>query len=148
MGLRRLRSNLPQVPELLTSQWPYLKTFRNADKQFKHKQKEHFAIDKRHRAKDLPELPTYTEVWVTSEGKEKTGKIVSKSSTLPSYNVETSTGTVRRNRCHIMPTGSEAGTQSGGALLQSEVHSSSTSSRPTTGLQTGITIRPPERLDL
>ena len=73
---RRLRTNLSIVPELLPPQWLYSKTFRNADKQFKQKQKEHF--DKRHRAKELPELPTYTEVWITSARKEKTGTIVSK----------------------------------------------------------------------
>ncbi|XP_062509117.1 uncharacterized protein K02A2.6-like [Corticium candelabrum] len=39
---RRLRTKLPQVFELLTPQWPYLKTICNADKQFKQKQKEHF----------------------------------------------------------------------------------------------------------
>ena len=57
---RQIRSNLPQVAESLIPQWPYLEEFRQANSQFKQKQKADF--DRRHGVRRLPEIPNDTEV--------------------------------------------------------------------------------------
>ena len=61
---RKLRSNLPQLPEQFVPTWSYLVEFCEQDAEFKRKQKSNF--DKRHKTKSLPLIPESSEVWITS----------------------------------------------------------------------------------
>ena len=55
-------------------QWSYLKELKMKKAEFKKKQKEQF--DSRHGAKELPEIPDDSAVWITSEDKPIPGRIV------------------------------------------------------------------------
>ena len=68
---RCLRADISQTKKSLVSDWPYLRKFREDDKLFKEKQKGNF--DKRYRAKPLPELPSGTEIWITTDESHKEG---------------------------------------------------------------------------
>ena len=57
---RKLRTNLPQIQELLKPSWPYLETFREQNDEFKIKQKRYY--DRYHRVHSLPPIPDETEV--------------------------------------------------------------------------------------
>ena len=96
---RRLRTSLPQTDTMLTPQWPYLKKFRELNKARKEKEKENF--DSRHRVKELPPLSEDTDVWVTNEGQQIRGRVVSPTDRPRSYIVETPTGRIERNRAHL-----------------------------------------------
>ena len=92
---RQIRSDLPQVRDKLTPQWPYLNDFRVHEKEFKGKQKHSF--DRQHRVKELPCLPDDTEVVVTTGGQLTLGHIVEPADTPRSHVVQTSSGVIRRN---------------------------------------------------
>ena len=77
---RKLRTNLPQIQELLKSSWPNLETFREQNDEFKIKQKQYY--DRYHRVHSLPPIPDETEVWITS-GKSLTPGCVSASADTP-----------------------------------------------------------------
>ena len=75
--------------QFLVLQWPYLKVFKERNgEQFDH----------RHRANDLPEIPDNTEVWITSEDKPISGRVVGAEETSRSYIVETDSGLLQRNK--------------------------------------------------
>ena len=93
---RRIRSDLPQSTQTLTPQWPYLQEFKVRDKEYKLRQKRDF--DSRHRARDLPDIPIDTDVWITTDGSPTTGRVVAPADAPRSYIVETPSGEVRRNR--------------------------------------------------
>ena len=78
---RNLRSTVPQTTE---SQWPYLPEFQKINETFRRKQKQDH--DHRHRARDLPDIPDNTNVWVTHQ---TTGRTVTQDNTPRSYIVET-----------------------------------------------------------
>ena len=69
---RNIRSTLPQMTESLVPQWKYLPELRRTNEEFKRKQKRDH--DHHHRARDLPEIPENTEVWVTTEGRHIAGQ--------------------------------------------------------------------------
>ena len=96
---RQIRSDLPQVRDKLTPQWPYLNDFRVREKEFKGKQKHDF--DRRHRVKELPCLPDDTEVVVTTGGQLTPGHIVEPADAPRSHVVQTSSGVIRRNRSQL-----------------------------------------------
>ena len=85
---RRLRTSVPQTDKMLIPQWPYLKSFRELDKQQKQKQKENF--DLRHRAKELQPIPNDTEVWITTESSftRKSTTIVCSRDTIWTYRTQ------------------------------------------------------------
>ena len=62
---RRIRTAVPQSNSMLVPQWSYLEEFRKKNADFKRKQKEQF--DSLCGAKELPEIPDDSEVWITSE---------------------------------------------------------------------------------
>lgn len=96
---RKLRSSIPQTNKHLIPQWPYLKEFREANKKFKDKQKHHY--DRGHRARDLSPIPDNTDVWVKSEKKPVSGRVVEPANAPRSYVVATPSGLVERNRRHL-----------------------------------------------
>lgn len=61
---RRIRTTVPQVTKCLTPDWPYLPEFRDKNKNFKMQQKADY--DRRHQARDAPEIPNDADVWVTT----------------------------------------------------------------------------------
>ena len=98
---RRIRSNLPQVENLLVPKWEYLKDFQNKNELFKNQQKENY--DRRHRVRALTPLPEKSGVWITQGAEPVPGQVTSKASAPRSYMVETSAGLLRRNRWHLNP---------------------------------------------
>ena len=80
-------------------QWTYLKHVREHHQLFKNKQKE--AFDKHHRTRTQSGIPDNSHVVITSEEKPREGRVVGQDTTPRSYLVETSSGTVRRNRLHL-----------------------------------------------
>ena len=90
---RRLRTFVPQADKLIVPQWPYLADFRKLDQEYKRKQKQNF--DRRFRARDLPPLPDYTELWITTDRVAIRGRVVSPASRPRSYIVETPSGRLR-----------------------------------------------------
>ena len=57
---RRLRNHIPHTQDHYVPSWDYLLDVRKKDKKFKEKQKQDY--DRRHRVKDLLELPEETTV--------------------------------------------------------------------------------------
>ena len=90
---RAIRSNVPQLIETLTPQWPYLKEFRQRNSE----QQE----NARHRTKSLPEILEDTAVWVNTDNTRTPGHIMGPAGTPRSYIVETPSGSIRRNRVHL-----------------------------------------------
>lgn len=135
---RQLRSDLPLTTAKLTPQWPYLSDFRARNQEFKERQKRDF--DQRHRVKELPDLPDDTEVFVTTGGRQTTGRVVRPAVGPRSYVVETPNGQITRNRSqlNIVPT------------TDSNTPPTSTSPQHRSPIQTrsrtGTRIVPPERL--
>lgn len=96
---RRIRTDVPQVKELLIPVWPHAKGFKEMDKKQKQKQKRDF--DKRHRTRVLPMLPEETKVWVDTPSGQVPGSVVQHADTPRSYHVQVPSGQVRRNRRHL-----------------------------------------------
>jgi len=97
---RRLRTTLPQIPQTFVPDWTYLDKFYQAERCYKERMKKDF--DKRHRVSPLPDLPEDTPVMVEFHNRREPGA-VSRSADAPrSYLVDTSSGTVRRNRHHLI----------------------------------------------
>ena len=98
---RRLKTNLPLVREQLVPCWPYLSEFRRKDREYKKKQKLNY--DSRHRVRSLPSLPDNSSVYIRTGNKQVTGKVTTSTTEPRSYAVVTTTGSVRRNRHHLVP---------------------------------------------
>ena len=97
---RQLRTTLPQAPDHMKPEWPYLEKFRVEDVSFKLRQKANF--DKRHQVRPLPVIADGTDVWITTDRADPVpGVIVKKSAAPRSYLIDTESGAVRRNRCHL-----------------------------------------------
>ena len=133
---RRLRTDVPQVSNLLIPDWPHLQGFEEKDRKYKQQQKEQY--DSRHRVRSLTPLPNDTDVWVNIQGRDVPGRVNSSYSTPRSYIIETPTGQVRRNRSHINRRLPET--------IPSQQSPQNGGTRPITRSQTGTTIRPPDRL--
>ena len=95
----RIRTTLPQTPESLVPQWPYLRDFRERNNQFKNTQKAD--CDRRHRVHNLPPIPHETDVYVHTNGNCTMGRTIARADTPRSFNVHTSNGDIRRNRSHL-----------------------------------------------
>ena len=61
---RRLRTNLPLLPEQLKPKWPSLKEFRIQDDRKKNNGKINY--DMRHQTHSLSQIPDDTAVWITA----------------------------------------------------------------------------------
>ena len=135
---RNIRSTVPQTKSLLIPQWSYLPEFRKRNADFKEKQKVQF--DRQHRVSEQDSIPDGLDVWITSESDTIPGTVVSAGEKPRSYIVETPTGQVQRNCCHlnVVP---ESSTE--------EQSSTSVSTPPKvimTRSKTGAAVNPPDRL--
>ena len=101
------------------------------------KQKQDY--DRRHRARELPDLPDDTEVFVTTDGQPTTGRIVQAANAPRSYIVDTPSGSIRRNRSQLnpMPATSTANATPTTTRTRSPIRTRS---------RTGTHIAPPKRL--
>jgi len=131
---RRLRTDVPQVSNLLTPDWPHLQGFVEKDRQYKKQQKQQY--DHHHKVRSVAPLPDDTDVWVNVQGRNVPGTVNSRYSTPRSYNIDTPTGQVRRNRSQLNERLPET--------TQSQASLQSDASRPCTRSQTGTVIRPPD----
>ena len=137
---RRLRTSVPQTTKQLTPNWPHLAGFRDADKAYKEKQKQDY--DSRYRVKELPELPDDRDVWITTENEPVRGS-TSTAEFPRSYNVETPSGEIRRNRSQLNTV------PDSGEPVESPRPSPQPPESPKqimTRSRTGTQIHPPERL--
>ena len=139
---RRIRTRVPQLPELLKPGWSYLEEFRKQNQKFKAKQKRNF--DKRHRTRESDAIPSDSKVWITSEGDRAEGTVTSPANSPRSYLVETPAGTVRRNCQHLNVAPSQL---SDNTETQVETKQNSEATRRiVTRSQTGTVVKPPDRL--
>ena len=65
---RRIRTDISQVKKQFVPNWPLMANFKVQDEKFKALQKRSY--DKRHRVKQLPELPDKLPVWVENQGRQ------------------------------------------------------------------------------
>ena len=77
---RKIRTLLPQTTASLVPQWHYLPEFKTANKRFKDQQKNYY--DVRHRVHSLPDIPDNTDVWITTNGQNSTGKTIRRADAL------------------------------------------------------------------
>ena len=138
---RQIRSNIPQMTETLTPQWPYLEEFRRANIEFKQKQK--IDYDTRHGTRPLPEIPTDTDVWVTTNNSRSPGRVTGPANTPRSYLVETPSRQIRRNRSHLTV---EPNPPSPGSSNSTEPTSDTPRSPIMTRTRTSTNIAAPNRL--
>ena len=94
-----LRANIPITSDQLIPEWTFLPQFRDNNRTFKDRQKQHY--DRRHRAQALTPIPEDSDVGITSDDQPISGRVISQASIPRSYVVETATGPVRRNRQHL-----------------------------------------------
>ena len=134
---RCLRNRLPHTKDHYIPSWNYLPDVRKREEKFKKKQK--LDYDRRHRVRDLPELPEETTVWVKSGSSPVRGTVVSQATTPRSYLVRTpNNSTLRRNRFHL------------GAAPEPSTSKDTTSNSPVprviqTRSKTGTVVQPPTR---
>ena len=138
---RKVRTTLPQTQSQLIPKWPFLEEFKQKDTRFKNQQKRNY--DKRHRVQEYPSLPSDTQVFVKTDKRVTSGTISSPSGSPRSYVVDTPTGSVRRNRQHLIPVPSDPPTDTPIPL-----DTSSRRSPIQTRSRTGTVIRPPNKLNL
>ena len=102
---RRIRTPVPVVPSLLVPQCVDGKLVKQKEKEYRRRQEENF--NSRHKAKNLEELATGERVWIKDIGE---GIVRGHDNSPRSYLVDTECGnTLRRNRCHLVPTEAESG---------------------------------------
>ena len=155
---RQIRFTLPVTEEMLVPRWPNLKEFQKVDESFKQKQKKNF--DCRHRAKELPSFDIDQPVFVaTREGTGTTGTVpgrVVQETRSRSYEVQTPTGVIRRNRSdlHARPEDDhneppiESSNGEDGPQTVPQSRSEFVRSPAVTRSRTGTNTRPPDRLNL
>ena len=143
---RRIRTAVPQSNAMLIPKWSHLKQFRERNAEFKQQQKEQF--NSRHGVKELPEIPDDSEVWITSEGRPISGRVVSTGETPRSYVVETDSGELHRNRSQLIVAPAPQADSTPEAIADPQQPSVSTTPprRILTRTQTGTSIQPPDRL--
>ena len=96
---RQIRNSVPTFHTQLDPQWPDFGNLHARESMSKLRQEKVF--NSRHKAKPLSPIGPGTEVFV--KDLQRTGKVVKAASTPRSYEVETPTSTVRRNRAHLTP---------------------------------------------
>nr|XP_010790875.1 PREDICTED: transmembrane protein 170B [Notothenia coriiceps] len=96
---RRLRTPVPQHPSLLTPELPDSTVV--AAKERERRAKDTANYNKRHRVRDLSQLTPGQPVWITDTKSQ--GTVVSSHSAPRSYIVDGPSGTIRRNRHHLVP---------------------------------------------
>lgn len=97
---RRIRTTVPMTAKQLEPKVPEVKTVRKREEQSRKDQKYHY--DKRHRARDLPELREGDRVWIIDL--RRYGRVKEKHSSPRSYIIERARRTIQRNRFHLVKT--------------------------------------------
>ena len=95
---RRLRSTVPVAPTQLQPAVPDYSRLKEKEETMREKQKDNF--DSRHKSRELTPLSPGDSVWVTDQ--QTPGTVVQLSSPR-SYQIQTSSGMLCRNRRHINP---------------------------------------------
>ena len=91
---RQLRTTLPQAPDHMKPEWPYLEKLHAEDMDFKLRQKANF--DKRHQVRPLSVIADRTDVWISTDRADLVpGVIVKKSAAPRSYLIDTESGALR-----------------------------------------------------
>ena len=141
---RKIQTTLPLISESLVPTWPYIVTVREREENIKKRQKNNY--DVRRGVKTLQHLEPGDKVWIPD--RKELGMIEKKLNMPRSYIVETQTGTVRRNRRHLIeiPTKSSHGKQQ----ETTEPTADAERSENNTGYYTrsGRLSVPPERLEI
>uniref|UniRef100_A0A3Q2U3D0 Integrase catalytic domain-containing protein n=1 Tax=Fundulus heteroclitus TaxID=8078 RepID=A0A3Q2U3D0_FUNHE len=96
---RRLRTTLPILPERLQPVLPDLQVLRQTER--KKRWADAKCFNSRNRARDLGKLSPGDNVWIADAAEQ--GKVSSVHSSPRSYLVMGPQGTLRRNRCHLIP---------------------------------------------
>ena len=155
---RQLRSNLPLSTQQLTPDWSYLPEFRQKDEVYKQQQRQSY--DRRHRTRSLSPLPIDSPVIVRTRDRQAPGTVVADTPAPRSYRVQTPSGTLRRNRQHLVPLPPEPEPPEPVPHSDSEATMNTTPTSPSlcdstippprspvmTRTRTGTTMRPPDRL--
>lgn len=143
---RRIRTTVPQSNVMLIAQWSYLREFKEKNAEFNRKQKEQF--DRRHGAKELPEIPDDSEVWIMSEDKPISGRVVTIGETPRSYVVETESGELHRNMRQLIvaPESNSSPAVESEKQQQQQLEANIPPRRIMTRTRAGTQIQPPERL--
>ena len=94
---RKLRTVVPMAPSQLIPSLPKTPQLRERERKIRERRKRNF--DSNHGARKLEPLDEGDEVWITDM--KTVGRVVKKVATR-SYLVNTSKGTYRRNRCHLI----------------------------------------------
>ena len=95
---RRLRSTVPVAPTQLQPAVPDYSKLKEKEETMREKQKDNF--DSRHKSRELTPLSPGDSVWVTDQ--QTPGTVIQLSSPR-SYQIQTSSGMLPRNRRHINP---------------------------------------------
>ena len=142
---RKIHSTLPMATPSLVPQWSYLQDFQQANDKFKKQQKRNY--DKRHRVRDLPEIPDDTDVWITTGRNPVAGRTVNMADTPRSYIVQTPSGEIRRKRSQLnIDPSTETIDPSTETETAEDTQEQQTRSPIMTRSRTGTSINPPERL--
>ncbi len=147
---RKLRTPIPQSDKLLILEWSFLEMFRSKNKDFKERQQCNF--NRRHRVRELAQIPEESEVWITTEDPPIQGRVIGPARPPRSYIVETPTGQIHRNREHlnVIPEpvlGQEHQTDSNETpVVEPPPQAQPTPKIIMTRSRTGTIIRPPDRL--
>ena len=162
---RRLRTRLPVLPSTLMPGIGIkdLEQVMAKEERLRGKQERNF--NESHRARDLPPLEPGDSVWVRDKDRE--GQVLCRTPNPRSYLIETSQGTLRRNRASLVPTNmkppsrvadfpaltsprspvaEQPAADMGSAPSSSPPHALSTAGERHT--RSGRTVRTPKRLDL
>ena len=139
---RRIRGNVPVISKHLVPDWSYMEDFRQHNNLFKERQKRDH--DRRHRAQDLPPIPSDTDVWIRTHDQTSSGTVVRPANAPRSYIVDAPSGEVRRNRqqLNIVPQTADNSTSTN----QPADPAATTQERILTRSRSGVAIHPPERL--
>ena len=137
---RRLRTMVPQTDKALIPKWTFLPEFKRLNREFKDRKKRDF--DQAYKVQELPPIPDDQDVWISTERDPKPGTVVSAADTPRSYIVDTPTGEIQRNRSKLrvvpdIPTGREPATAETRETQPRRV---------TTRSQSGVELKPPDRL--
>ena len=133
----KIRTTVSQLTNVFIPTWSHIQNLSTLHQSYKSKQDDYY--NRQHRVKSLPNLPDNTPVWVQTENSQVPGTVVQQAATPRSYVVSTPTGQVRRNRVSLRRRRERETTET--------VHNEPPN-RVVTRSQSGIIIRPPNRLQL
>nr|XP_037288754.1 uncharacterized protein K02A2.6-like [Rhipicephalus microplus] len=123
---RRLQTRLPVLPERLLPALPNHEEFQAQDTAAKLKQAKDY--NSRHSTTPLISLSMGEDVWIKDLG--CSGRVLSPAQRPRSYVVETQSGVVQRNRCHLVPFVDDQNVQQQASMASSPTHGTLSSNPP------------------